>query len=134
MDASKKGKTMTSAVAPLLGRRVLIVEDDYFLAQSMQSAFAKLGAEVIGPVPTVDAALDLIDESQTLDAAVLDLNLRGRMAYPIADALRSRGIPFVFATGYDVFDIDAGYTEVQRCEKPVNPQNVADMLFAEPCA
>ena len=111
------------------GRRILIVEDEYFLAQTMRDAFADEGAEVVGPVPTVEGALDLIEDTDALDAAVLDLNLQGEMAYPVADALRGRGIPFVFATGYDASAIDNNYLGIGRCEKPVDPAQVAHLLF-----
>lgn len=84
---------------PLEGRRVLIVEDEYLIAMEVKRWLQRAGAEVVGPVPTVQRALDLI-EDDGLDAAVLDLNLGGSMtARPIADRLSTLGVPHLFATG-----------------------------------
>ncbi len=93
----------TSSHGPdaLLGRKVLLVEDDYFIADEMRRTILRSGAEVLGPVASVDKALALIAESSEIDAAVLDVNLRDVMVFPVADALTSRGVPFIFATGYE---------------------------------
>ena len=115
--------------APLVGRRVLIVEDEYFIANEMRQTFEAAGAEVLGPVSTVQAALNLLDQIPDLDGAVLDLNLQGEMGYPVADALLARQVPFVFATGYDALYIPAKYQGVIRCEKPVEARQIARMLF-----
>ncbi|WP_064706370.1 response regulator [Rhizobium bangladeshense] len=115
--------------ATLVGRRLLIVEDEYLIARDLVQLLRNDGAEVIGPVATVDAALDLIDETPSLDGAVLDINLQGEMAYPIADVLTKRGVPFVFATGYDDAAILGRYRDVPRCEKPVAILKIAQSLF-----
>jgi len=77
----------------------------------------------------VDSAMRLVGESGRLDGAVLDINLRGEMAYLIADALRERGVPFVFATGYDHATIPARFAGIVRCEKPVAAKQVVMTLF-----
>jgi DNA-binding LytR/AlgR family response regulator len=112
----------------LAGRRVLVVEDEYLLAAEVVKDIKALGAEVIGPVATIDDALDLLAETERLDAALLDLNLCGEMAFPIADALMERRVPFVFATGYDRFAIPPRYVDVRRFEKPVDIRAVVGAL------
>lgn len=114
----------------LAGRRVLLVEDEYFIADEMACSFEASGAEVVGPVGSVQSALDLIAEAERLDGAVLDVNLRGDKSYPVADSLLARGVPFVFATGYDAISIPARYAHVTRCEKPVDPEKIGKALFA----
>jgi CheY-like chemotaxis protein len=111
----------------LTHRKILVVEDEYFLADDLANALANLGAEVLGPVPTEDKALALI-EAGPVDAAVLDINLRGRSAFAVADLLRERGIPFVFATGYDEGSVPAVYRNVPRWEKPFDPHALAKAL------
>jgi CheY-like chemotaxis protein len=106
------------------------VEDEYFLAQDIVQGLRAEGADVVGPVGAVCDALDLIDATERIDAAVLDLNLRGELAYPVADALTERGVPFVFATGYDQSYIPERYNSVARFEKPVRMADVARRLFA----
>jgi len=69
------------------------------VAWLLNDMLVEFGCEVVGAADRIDEALALI-EAQRIDAAVLDLNLRGQMSYPAADALVARGIPFVFTTGY----------------------------------
>jgi CheY-like chemotaxis protein len=108
-------------------RRVLVVEDEYFLADDMAQALQTLGAEVVGPVPTRDGALALL-ASELVDVAVLDINLKGETVYPVADALREQGVPFVFATGYDQRAVPDAYKDVKRWEKPFKPEDLAEAL------
>lgn len=120
----------SSAAESLRNRRVLVVEDEFYIADDMALALRKLGAEVVGPVPTKDKALALLASGDTIDAAVLDINLKGQTVYPVADALAERGVPFVFATGYDQAAVPAEYQAVPRWEKPFNPQDLARALPA----
>jgi CheY-like chemotaxis protein len=116
------------AGADLTGRRVLVVEDEYFIADDLAQTLSRLGAQVVGPIRDRDEALRLVAEGKPIDWAVLDINLRGEMVYPLADALRQRGIPFLFATGYDAQSIAKGYESVPRWEKPFNPASLARAL------
>ncbi|WP_378974843.1 response regulator [Methylobacterium komagatae] len=98
---------------------MLIVEDDYFLADIMRRTFADDGAEVLGPAGQVENALALIHGAEHIDAAVLDVNLHDVMVFSVADALRERGIPFLFTTGYDQETLPSQYSGARRLEKPV---------------
>ena len=113
----------------LRGRRLLVVEDDYFLAEAIAGGLAAAGAEVVGPVGTIDDALDLLEATAQLDGAVLDLNLHGEMAFPVADSLMELRVPFVFATGYDKAVIPTRFAGVRRCEKPVDACRIGQALF-----
>ena len=115
----------------LLGLKVLVVEDDFFIADETRRTLTAKGAQVIGPVASVDGALALIAASPTLDAAVLDVNLRDVMVFPVADALVARGVPFVFATGYDSGVIPSHHADIVRCEKPVQPSTLVRALSAQ---
>ena len=95
---------------------------------NVEDILADLGCTSVTAAATVDQALDLID-ANVFDAAMVDVNLDGRKSYPVADALAARGVPFVFATGYDETTIPARYAAVTRCEKPVDPQAIAKALF-----
>ena len=112
----------------LSGLKVLVVEDDYFIADETRRMLVATGAEVIGPVASVDAALAKIAKSPVIDAAVLDVNLRDVMVFPVADELAARGVPFVFATGYDGAAIPVQHAHVVRCEKPVEPDTLTRAL------
>src|SRR5215831_1250796 len=81
----------------LAGCRILIVEDEWFLADDVHVALKSLGANVIALVGDLDEALDLLANGG-FDIAVIDINLRGHPAFTIANQLQRLGIPFVFAT------------------------------------
>jgi DNA-binding response OmpR family regulator len=111
------------AGAELHGTRILIVEDEYYIADDMAAALRLHGAEVLGPVGTVEEAFGIVAEG-AFDCAILDMNLRGDMAYPLADSLTEAGIPFVIATGYNSASLPERFSDVPRVEKPVDPQVV----------
>ncbi|WP_407158152.1 response regulator [Bradyrhizobium sp. STM 3557] len=96
--------------------RVLVIEDEYFLGDDLANALRSHGVQVIGPVSKFADAMAI--QHDGFDVAVIDINLRGCSAYPIADKLLSLGKPFVFATGYDANTIPDRFRAVQRWEKP----------------
>ena len=118
---------MASVGQQLSGQRILIVEDEYFVADDLAQQLEAAGAEIMGPAPTLERAVELLEAEQP-DAAVLDINLRGERVYPLADDLKRRGVPFVFATGYDARVIPDAYAAVPRCEKPVSREAVVNAL------
>jgi DNA-binding LytR/AlgR family response regulator len=111
----------------LRGRQVLIVEDEYFLAEDLAAYFTGIGAHVVGPAGTVGDAVRLV-QSREIDAAVLDINLRGERVYPVADLLRQKAVPFVFASGYGEELEPAAWADVPRCIKPVDFATLAATL------
>ena len=98
-------------------RRVLVVEDEFFLADDMVQGLKSRGAVVIGPVASLRKAVASAT-SEAIDFAVIDLNLKGESGLPVADALADRRIPFVFTTGYDQSMIPERHKAVRRWEKP----------------
>ncbi|TMJ87114.1 MAG: response regulator [Alphaproteobacteria bacterium] len=110
---------MNFSAEKLTGQHVLIVEDEYFLAQDLVDFFQDLGVQVLGPAASVSEALKLL-ESAEVQGAILDVNLRGERVYPVADALRQRHVPFVFASGYGGELEPRAYADVPRCIKPVD--------------
>jgi CheY-like chemotaxis protein len=100
--------------------RVLVVEDEFLIADELCRALGALGAAVVGPVASVAAARRLIEEGAGIDAALLDISLKGERAYAVADALTDRCIPFVFVTGYEASVIPSRFAEVARWPKPID--------------
>ena len=93
-------------------------------------ALADLGAVVVGPVATVEDALTLVERVPEIDGAVLDVNLGREVAYPVADALLARGVPFLFATANDRADIPERFAHVVVCRKPFRAEAFRDAVAA----
>ena len=106
------------ASSALRDRRILVVEDEYLIAITLSDQLEGVGSIVVGPVPSVERAIKAIESEPDIDAAILDINLGGVMAYPIADALLARNIPFVFTSGYEDDVLRTRYPQVRNCLKP----------------
>jgi CheY-like chemotaxis protein len=101
----------------LRGRRVLVVEDEMMIAMLVEDMLSDLGCDVVGPAHGLDSALKLAVESVGLDVALLDVNLAGQPVFAVADALRAKGVPAIFSTGYGeagLREIDAGSPVLQK--------------------
>ena len=127
------GPQRDAGAAPA-SRRVLVVEDEFFIADDIAEALRELGAEVIGPVPRLSEALALIDSAGPIAFAGLDVNLGEDACFLVGDARLARGGPFVFATGYDRSCLPARFRSVPYWEKPFDPRLLAQALreFCDP--
>jgi CheY-like chemotaxis protein len=112
----------------LSGRRVLVLEDEYFIADDIARTLEQAGAEVVGPFTRHADALNALKREQPVDFAVLDINLQGEISFVVADALKERHVPFVFATGYGQPAIPANHQQVPRWEKPFEPEALTEAL------
>jgi CheY-like chemotaxis protein len=104
----------------LQGLCLLVAEDEFILAADLCGSLEALGAQVLGPAPSVPEAMALVETTEHMDGAILDVNLGGERIYPVADALMARGVSFVFTTGYERAAIPDRYAEIPCCEKPIN--------------
>ena len=107
----------------LTGRRVLVVEDDYYLATDTARALRGAGAEVLGPCATEEDARAELAERRP-DVVVVDINLGPGPSFKLAETLKDSGIPFVFTTGYDAEVIPAEFEGVDRLEKPLQLRQI----------
>jgi DNA-binding response OmpR family regulator len=113
---------------PLSGRRVLVIEDEYFLADDIVRALTALGAGVVGPYGDLAEATHALEGDITIDAAIVDVNLWNEIVFPLARILRSRQVPFVFTTGYDRSSITPEFDDVRLCSKPLDVKSLAREL------
>lgn len=103
----------------LEGRRILVIEDDYLVAQVLCDLLEELGAVTVGPIGWASEALAFIESSEAnFDSAIIDVNLHGEKSYPVAEALMRRNVRFALATGYGADGLDEAYRSLPRCEKP----------------
>lgn len=107
------------------GRRVLIAEDDYFVATELANEFRGANAQVLGPCSSLAEAMRL---AQTSQMAVLDIDLKGQMVFPLADQMLRDGVPFVFYTGYERQLLPTRFSEVVCINKPMAPQTTLQIL------
>ncbi|MFP3547262.1 response regulator [Rhizobium sp. SIMBA_035] len=111
------------------GKNVLVVEDDYFLADEARRMLQSLGATVVGPAANVSDALGLIS-AEMVDAAILDVHLGDELVFPVAEKLEEADIPYVFATGYDPSIIPDRFNGFTLSAKPIDLSKIAVALFA----
>ncbi|WOH60231.1 hypothetical protein [Bradyrhizobium sp. BWC-3-1] len=120
-EIESHGLWMADAARSVLqGRHVLVVEDEYMIAVDLARALEDLGATVIGPAASLADALALVAGESALDFAILAVNLGVEKVFQVADDLRARGVPFIFATGYDQWLIPSAYADAPRFDKPVD--------------
>lgn len=93
----------------------------------IEDMLAELGCESVAAAATVDQAVALID-AQDFDAAMLDMNLNGSRSHSIADALATRGVPFIFSTGYSGHDMRDGYRDRPILKKPFQFEELVAIL------
>ncbi|MBB3910257.1 response regulator [Sphingomonas desiccabilis] len=110
------------------GCRVLVIEDEYYLADDLRTELDDAGAIVIGPAGSVEDAMDLIASQSHLDAAVVDMNLGGEPASPVIDTLLERSVFVVLSTGYDEDAIPERFRHLPRCEKPIRIGRLTTIL------
>lgn len=110
---------------PLSGLSVLIVEDQYLIADEMRRLVSQLGGTVVGPCATVEEAIAQL-KTETVEFALVDLNLRGHSAEPVAAELTRRSIPFAFASGYEDGVIPSTYADHVWLEKPVTAKTLGE--------
>ena len=112
-----------------VGLRVLVVEDEAMVSMWIEDTLALMGCEVVATASRLDAAMDKA-RTTTPDVALLDVNLAGQVSYPVAELLRARGIPFVFATGYGTSGRPAGLENALVLTKPFQMEQLAEALRA----
>jgi CheY-like chemotaxis protein len=103
--------------------KVLLLEDSELIAMHMEEMLADAGCDVVATLDTVAGALDFI-RSNSVDAAVLDVNLRGEKVFGVAAELKSRGIPFVFSTGAAERFIPPKFDAAPHLSKPFEPEEL----------
>lgn len=115
-----------------ISRRVLIVEDEGMVAMLLEDMLADLGHEVVAVVGHMEQAAKLVAEAE-IDLAILDVNLNGQHTYPLASTLKSRGVPFIFATGYDSMSLPESLQKAPVLQKPYQ-QRILERVLREALA
>src|ERR1700734_2602259 len=109
------------------GRRILVVEDEMLNLVMLEDILTEAGCESVAAAATIDQAIAVIDE-RIFDAALLDIKLKGKHSYCVADALAARGVPFVFVTGNSARDIEGSYRDRPLLRKPFKEGKLVEAL------
>lgn len=109
--------------------RILVIEDEAMVSMLIEDMVLDCGCEVIGPVAKFDRALEVAREGQ-FDIAVLDLNLGGTLSYPVAEVIRGRGIPLIFATGYGTAGLRNTFRGCTTLQKPFSQSDFTEAVAA----
>jgi len=111
----------------LEGRRILVLDDDFLLAQEVKDTVEDLGGTVIGPAGRVEQARALVREHAP-DGAMLDVNIGTATSYELARDLLESGAAVVFLTGYETDSLDPAFRDVPRLSKPYDPEKGERLL------
>ena len=114
---------------PLASRRIFVVEDSPVMAEVLAEMLKDFGCEVVGPMGNLGIALEMA-AAEAIDAAVIDLNIRGGKVYPVARTLSQRGIPFLVVSGYGDWTMPAEWRTRPRLVKPFTPEALEAELRA----
>jgi DNA-binding NtrC family response regulator len=111
----------------LSGRRILVIEDSPVVGPFTAEMLAELGCAVIGPAPNMASARQLI-ESEDLDAALVDLHIRGERAFALGEMLAAKGVPFIVTSGYADWQMPDEWALRPRLQKPYTIEQVREAL------
>ncbi|HTH97100.1 MAG TPA: response regulator [Stellaceae bacterium] len=109
--------------------RVLIVEDEIAVSMVMEDMLIDAGCIVVGSADRIETAL-AIAETETIDVALLDVNLAGKAIQPVADTLSRREVPFVFTTGYGDASQVTGHSSRPVLRKPFTHRQLCDIVLS----
>jgi CheY-like chemotaxis protein len=117
-----------SMIEDFEGLRVLVVADDSLICLLLEDMLSELGCKVVGTACNFQRATELARRDESIDLAILDVNLGGQLVFPVADILAERGIPFLFATGLGAGGLPADWQGHCSVQKPMTVATLANAL------
>lgn len=126
---TRKEGELNDGADGLHGRKILLVEDSPVISDATEMMLRDMGCELVGPVGTMAPALVLAEE-EAMDAAVVDINIRGGKAYLLLSVLARRGIPFLLTSGYADWTMPEEWRERPRLAKPYDEAELKQAVQA----
>jgi len=110
-----------------LGGSVFLVEDEVMIRMMVADMLEELGYRVAAEAGEINEALRLA-ETTDFDFAILDVNVNGKVISPVADLIKARNRPFIFATGYGSSGLPEEYRDRPALQKPFQLDALARMI------
>jgi CheY-like chemotaxis protein len=126
--SSRGSSTKAKKTVSLEARCILIVEDSPVVGPFTADLLHELGCEVAGPAPNMAAARELI-ENQDIDAALMDVHIRGERVFPLCEVLAAKGVPFILTSGYADWSMPEKWRDRPRLQKPYTLGAVEEALY-----
>lgn len=114
----------------LKGLKVFIVEDEGLVAMQLEDMLVDFGCDLVGLAMRVRRAIEMLENTQAIDVAILDVNIGGDKIYPVAEVFRDRNVPIVFATGYGRAGVEADWQRYEILQKPYTAADVAAKIIS----
>ncbi|KQT50926.1 response regulator [Aureimonas sp. Leaf454] len=114
----------------LRGIKVFVVEDESLVAMQLEDMLLDFGCDLVGLAMRVGRAMEMLAKVAEVDIAILDVNIGGDKVYPVADALRARAIPIIFATGYGRAGVEPEWQSYDILQKPYTSIEVGEKIAA----
>ncbi len=112
----------------LKGLKVFVVEDESLVAMQLEDMLMDFGCDLVGLAMRVNRAMDMLATVAEIDVAILDVNIGGDKVYPVAEALRARHIPIIFATGYGRAGVEPEWQSYEILQKPYTALEVGETI------
>lgn len=112
------------------GLKVLVVEDETLVLMDAEMMLEDLGCEIVATAMRMGDAMEKVDSGPEFDVAILDVNLAGEMVLPLAEKLRARHKPMLFASGYGQSEAMAAWRAYPMVQKPYGPEELERALVA----
>src|SRR5438045_5356040 len=126
-DSSTDERSRMTGELELKGRRILVIEDSPVAGPFTADLLTDLGCEVVGPAPNMAAAREFVENEQ-IDAAVLDVHIRGERVFPLLDVLEDKRVPFVLTSGYADWQMPDKWQDRPRLNKPYTIEQIEKAL------
>lgn len=108
----------------MAGTRVFVLEDESLVLFNIEDILGDLGCAIVGPAMRLEQAEEMFEQAAAADLAILDVNISGRPVFPLAQRLRERGLPLIFATGYGRAGLPEEWQDAPVLQKPYTAADV----------
>jgi CheY-like chemotaxis protein len=123
----RAGRVSSISARMPMGYSVLLVEDEVIIRVMVADMLQELGCHLVGEAGRVKEAIDLVQKTE-FDIAIMDVNVHGEMTFPVAEAIKARNRPFMFATGYSASSLPIEFSDRPTLQKPFRTETLGKLI------